>query len=36
MSSGLQAMKDNEPGTLEFSIYEVEGEEGTQLSMFER
>lgn len=36
MSSGLQWMKENEPGTLEFSIYEADNGDGVQLSMFER
>jgi quinol monooxygenase YgiN len=36
MTSAIEWIKNNEPGTLEFSVYEEIGEEGTKLIMVER
>ncbi|KAI7213529.1 hypothetical protein KC333_g6529 [Hortaea werneckii] len=36
IAEAIEWIRDNEPETLEFSLYECLGEDGVQLSMFEK
>jgi hypothetical protein len=36
MTTAIDTIKTKEPGTLEFSVYEEMGDEGTKLIMVER